>query len=267
MFKMHIISDLNLGFNESSDPVDETIPDVDLVILNGNLGLLKRSALYAETLAKKYPNIEFIWNLGETERYWVNLEKFTGEIVESIEFRVKNDSKFPKNLHFINDSNRLITLKTGQVIDVFCTYGFPKIISYEGDWENTHWFKNYIAEIQQDTIIFPYKPNETSHVQHGMLPIWATQVWINQYYERINLQLKRWENEITGYKILVTHINPYNDTRFKGQKVYPYSIHLNNMAWVTANTKVENIIFLGANLISNPGRGLECRSKIIELNV
>ena len=38
MTKIHVISDLDLGFNEFTDKIDEVIPeDIDLVILNGNL--------------------------------------------------------------------------------------------------------------------------------------------------------------------------------------------------------------------------------------
>lgn len=266
MFKLHIISDLNLGFNEATDPVDETIPNVDLVILSGNIALLKRSALYAETLAKKYPETQFVWHLGETERYFVNVEKFRGEIDDSLSIRIKNNVNFPKNLHYANNDRIMVKLRTGQVVDVFCAYGFPKILSYEGDWEDTYWFQNYISDVQQDTVDFLYKPKETSNVQHGMLPIFATKEWINDQYEFTEKLLKKWENEVTGYKILITHINPYSDTRTINQKVSCYKIHLNNMAWVTSNTLVDNVQFLGAKLISNPGRGIVARSKVFVLD-
>ena len=65
MIKVHVISDLFLGFNEFANPEDEVLPEVDLVILNGNIGHLKRGMLYAETLCRKYPETQFVYNLGE----------------------------------------------------------------------------------------------------------------------------------------------------------------------------------------------------------
>lgn len=265
MFTLHVISDLNLGFNETS-AFDENIPDVDLVILAGNLGFLKRSALFAETLAKKYPSTQFFWGWGETERYSVNVEKFDGEIEQSTKFRVNNHPNFPQNLHWTFNDRLFITLRNGQTIDLFFAYGFPYILSYEGDWEDTHWFKNYIMHIEHDTKDFVYKPKETSNVRHGGVPIWASVDWINEKYEQTLIKIRKWENEKTNYKILVTHINQYNDTRLINQKFYPYKIHLNNMAWVTSNSTVGSVNFLGAKLISNPGRGEIARRKIFTMD-
>lgn len=264
MFKMHVISDLNLGFHESSVE-DQEIPDVDLVILAGNLGHLKRSALYAETMAKKYPNIQFFWGWGETERYFTNIEKFDGELEENTRFRI-NHTNFPKNLHWAFSDRVFIKLHNGQTVDLFFAYGFPYIISYEGEWEDTHWFRNYAVHIEYNTINFSYKPMETSNVNHGGIPIWASKEWINKNYETNLIKIRQWENEVTHYKILVTHINQYNDSRLTNQKFWPYRIHLNNMAWVTSNTETKNINFLGAKLISNPGRGKSARGKIFEMD-
>ena len=62
-FKVHIIHDLFYGFNEPTSSEDLTIPDVDLVIMNGNLGWSsKRSWHYAFQVANLYPNIQFVFN-------------------------------------------------------------------------------------------------------------------------------------------------------------------------------------------------------------
>ena len=59
-FKVHIIHDLFYGFNEPTSSEDLTIPDVDLVIMNGNLGWSsKRSWHYAFQVA----NLILISNL------------------------------------------------------------------------------------------------------------------------------------------------------------------------------------------------------------
>lgn len=264
MFKIHVISDLRLGFNEFADPVDETIPDVDLVVIAGNIGKAKRSALYVETLAKKYPDIQFIWLWGESELYFPGMPKFMGELEDSMKVRVKN-TDFPKNIHWCHDDRMFVTLRTGQEIDVFCSYGFPRIMSYTGDWEDTHWFKYYAVEMQYDTLDFAFKPKETSNVQHGPVPVWATKEWINATHDRMWEKIRVWEREYTGFKLLVTHINPYRDTRCENQVVTPYRIHLNNMAWVTSDTPTY-VNFLGGKLIANPGRGIDCRSKVYEVD-
>lgn len=261
---MHIISDLNLGFNEPSYE-DEQIPDVDLVIIAGNCGQLKRSALYAETIAKKYPSIQFFWGWGESERYFTTVEKFDGELEQGINFRIKN-TDFPKNLHWAFNNNIFIKLQNGQTVDLFYAYGFPYIISHEGDWEDTCWFRNYIVHIEHNSTDFIYKPKETSSVRHGGVPIFATKDWINSNYEEVLNKLRNWENNVNTFKLLVTHINPYNDIRLEGQKFWPYKIHLKDMAWVTSNTQVSNVNFLGAKLLSNPGRGSISRNKIFTIN-
>ncbi len=266
MIKVHVISDLDLGFNEFTDPIDETIPDVDLVIINGNIGNLKRSALYAETLCLKYPNIQFVWNLGELERYWRITGKFTGETEENISFRKRTNPKWPKNLNWVSDDRMLITLGTGQTVDIFCTYGFPYIVDHTVDWRDIYWYKHYVAGITYRVEEYLEKPKETSNVSHGSMPVWASKEWINDNHIRVENLLRKWEADITGYKILVTHINPYNDPRFANQSVRPYRIHLLDMLWVTANTPVDNINYLGAKLISNPGRGSKARGKVFEVD-
>lgn len=266
MFRIHVISDLNLGFNEHCDIEDETMPNVDLVILSGNIGNIKRSALYVETIAKKYPNIQFFWGWGELERYFTTIEKFDGEVEESQKFRMAN-ANIPSNLHWAFNDRVFIKLQNGQTVDIFHAYGFPYILTYEGEWEDSYWFKNYIMHIETDSIAFPYKPKETSNVKHGGVPIWATKEWVNKNYELTLDKLRKWELEVTGFKILITHINQYNDTRLKNFKYWPYKIHLNNMVWVTSNNNAGNVNFLGAQLLTNPGRGSIFRSNVYEVDI
>lgn len=266
MFKIHVISDLNLGFNEHCSALEETMPDVDLVVIAGNIGHIKRSALYVETIAKKYPNIQFFWGWGEKERYFTTVEKFDGELEESQKFRMTH-TNFPKNLHWTFNDRTFIKLQSGQEIDVFYAYGFPYILMHEGNWEDSYWFKNYIMHIQNDAYDFPYKPKETSNVNHGGVPIWASKEWVNAHYEFVQNKLRKWENEITGFKVLITHINQYNDTRLENTKFWPYRIHLSKMAWVTSNNNSGNVNFLGAHLLTNPGRGAECRGKVFEVDI
>ena len=265
MTKIHVISDLNLGFNEFADPIDETIPDVDLVILNGNIGFLKRTALYAETLALKYPNVPFVLNLGYLERYYLSLEKFDGETEESLQIRSDVNKFWPKNLHF-STKNQIITCKNGFKVDIFCKFGWPKIFKSYVDWKETFYFKNicfnYTVYENDERIL---KPSETSNVGHGIYPIWATMDAINERYEKDVNDLRIWENTYTEYKILVTHLNPYIDERNNNLEVTPYGIHLRDMLWITSGYKVEDVRFVGSRLVSNPGRGILPRSHVIDI--
>lgn len=262
MIKIHVISDLFLGFNEFSDQ-DENIPDVDLVILNGNLGMMKRGMLYAETLCKNHPDTQFVFNGGETE-YHYTVPKIIGELDESMALRKFGNPTWPKNLHW-SKTRQLITLRNNLQVDILCTYGYPNIVSSSIAWEDTVWFKNYSMGILDD---FPEhgdwaKPANASPVVHGYSPIFATKDWINEQHQKEYELVKKWEIEETGLKILVTHINPYEDSRCQGQSVTPYKIHLKDGLWISSNTECDGLLFLGANLYSNPGRGSVPRGKII----
>lgn len=254
MTKIHVISDLFLSFNEHSDE-DEILPDADLVIINGNIGHLKRSMLYAETLCKKYPDTPFIYNLGESELYHL-IPKFVGEIEDSLRMRKNVNTTWPSNLYW-PETPEIITARNGYKFDVLCTYGFPQIHSYQGEWKDTRWARFYIKEILDDDSPDGkwYKPSETSSVRHGHVPCFADIDWINEKHKEEYIKARFWELKPTFHKLLITHINPYNDQRYIGQNVSPYRIHLENGLWITTNSECKGLNFLGAKLYSNPGRG------------
>lgn len=269
MLKIHLVSDLNLGYNEFSYE-DEIIPEVDIIIINGNISRLKRSMLYAETIANKYPETPVICNLGEYELYITGTEKYIGETLENIIIRKNVNKSWPKNLYF--DKNPIVlNLKNGNCVDVLCTYGFPKIHSYVGNWEDTVWHQNIVKTMlgnnENDQRLYPDKPEKTSDVRHGnMLCVWADMEHINHLHNEEEKLVKKWELNKTGKKILITHINPYNDIRLFSQKTSPYLIHLNNGLWLTSNNSINGVKFLGSRLYSNPGSGSIARQKVIIMN-
>ena len=55
-FKVHLIHDLNYGFNEPTEAADLELPDCDLVILNGNLAqsIVNAVRYYAFELCARY---------------------------------------------------------------------------------------------------------------------------------------------------------------------------------------------------------------------
>ncbi len=265
MSNVHVISDLFLGFNESSISEEILPPDTDLVIFNGNIGMhIKRSFLYMETMCKLYPDVQFVVNLGARELY-SSYDKVVNEISNSIMVRKDNNATWPKNLHFDNKP-MIITLRDGTQVDVLCLYGFPHIHSYQGSWEDTFWYKNHCKDIVYGLDqIEDHIPKNTSRVLHGAIPIFVTVEDINKLHEKEWKIAQSWEIKPSVIKILVTHINPFIDSRCNNCKVSPYNIHLQTGYWVGSDTEVSNVGFLGGKLYSNPGRGTEARSRIFKI--
>jgi hypothetical protein len=141
------------------------------------------------------------------------------------------------------------------------------ILKTEIFWEKTVWFKHIIMDITEDWTDPRFKkPSETSNVKHGNCPIWATKEWINEQHQFEYDIARQWEISQTGhFKVLSTHLNPYNDYRYEGQMINPYNIHLMNGLWVCGGTDVK-ANFVGATLVSNPGRGSDRRSKVFSMD-
>jgi len=257
--RIHIISDLFLGFTEFSTN-EEILPDCDLVIINGNIGKLKRAMLYVETLCNKYPDIPFVVNLGLTEQS--QPEKYPGEVEESLRIRRDSNNSWPKNLIYTKEPTT-IRLKNGDVANLLCAYGYPKILKCNIDWKETDWYKYHSTRIVEGSQT-EFKPDETSNVRHGVLPIPMSIEDINKQHDLEWKKIKTWE--ITpgeGKRILVTHVNPYKDSRYTGLSVSPYLIHLMYGTWICADTHIYGLNFLGGKLYSNPGRGSIARSKVV----
>jgi len=266
---IHLISDLFLGFNEFSTE-EENIPDVDLVVLNGNIGPIKRGMLYATSLCKKYPTTQFIYNLGQSELHMLGAEKFEGENKKQMLNRKSLDKDWPPNLHMTFEDSVQITLRNDSKLDIFCAYGFPFIRKVLIPWNETVWAKNYNGKVcsPDDPEARKKYPIGTSNVSHGHISLPIDISYINKLHEDEWLKIKNWEGENNGsYKVLITHLNPYNDSRFVGQEISPYLIHLDKSSlWLASNTACNGVQFLGGKLHSNPGRGITPRNQVIVID-
>lgn len=271
MFSVHVISDLNLGYNEHTPLADSCIPKkTDLVIINGNIGSVKRSMLYTFDLANKYPEVQFLYNLGELEKYWKVVSKYKWELEDSMNTRMCASTDWPKNLHWKDprkEDGLLITLRTGQTINIFSTFGIPRIISHNVQWEETCWYRNFCSHAESvenlNKLVNP--PEETRFVKQGSVPVWFTAEFMNSNFLETEAKIKKWELSLENnhFGILVTHVSPWNDPRCVDCTVAPYRIHLNKGLWITSTTQVSGVNYLGAKLFSNPGRGSHCRSQIV----
>ena len=270
-FKIHLIHDLDYGFNEPTEPSDLELPDVDLVILNGNLAEHgKRSMHYATEVCKKYPDIQFVYNEGYKERFRGIVDKCDYEYEDNILLRIEQED-WPQNLHWKDPRSAdglKILLQTGQTISVWCAFGFPNIIDYEGDWEDT-WFSCNISEGQipvykLDSDILP----GTNLKIYGDIDKWATEEYIQQRCIEQEDMIRDWETKEIAHKhygILVTHLNPYKDPRLEGITYKSYNIHLHNRIWATTQQKTK-VNYVGADLVANPGRGSGPRGKVLEVD-
>ena len=266
MFSVHVISDIFLENTEKTPDIEYQIPDVDLVILNGNISNPKRAMLYIQTLCSLHPSTSFIMNYGFHEKYIGNLMKVENEAEINESNRKKFYVGWPKNLYFNPQSNSVITLRNGYTVDIFTGFGYPCIHKVDIDWKTSYWYKNVIAEVISD-IHDPrfVKPSETSNVSHGDLWVWAYPKWINLQNEIETTKARNWEITPSHYKIFVGHINPIKDSRMYGLHYTGTNIHLRDMLWVTADNYIENKMYMGARLVSNPGRGELPRSRIIKV--
>lgn len=267
-FKVHLIHDLDYGFNEPTDPADLNLPECDLVILNGNLAEHgKRSMLFAYELAKMYDNIQFVYNEGYKERYRGIVDKCPYEYEDNISIRTQQ-ADWPKNLHWKDPRSPDgldILLQTGQTISVWPVFGFPNIINYEGRWEDT-WFYCNISEGQipvyeLDSDILP----ETDIKIFGDIDKWASEEYIQKKFIEQEDMIRNWEVTAKHYCILASHLNPHKDPRLEGIKYKSYNIHLFERLWATTQQE-STAQYVGANLVANPGRGSGPRGKVLEVD-
>jgi hypothetical protein len=97
---------------------------------------------------------------------------------------------------------------------------------------------------------------------------WASKEFIEQKYTEQLDMIRDWETKQIAdkyYGILVTHLSPYKDTRLEDLSYTGYNIHLHNRIWATTNTE-SNVNYVGADLVSNPGRGSGPRGKVLEVD-
>lgn len=141
MSKFHIISDLNLDLFDHAEEQHILEPDVEYVVLAGNISVtIKRTMLFAETLAKKYPNAKLIFNYGYQELLQIEYYKVQNSVIQRIKFFEKS----PSNLFF----------PKGEVVgsyDFFCTEGFPYLDQQE--FELSIFPKEFIIKVDGDLYI------------------------------------------------------------------------------------------------------------------
>jgi hypothetical protein len=263
MIKIHVISDLDLGFNEFVDPVDETLPVCDLVVFNSLPD--KRHVLYVETLCKKYPNIQFLIN-GAVPL--LSMPEQPPGLSNQLTARQLLSSYWPSNLHVSCSWPISITIDN-QKLDILCMYGTPKFSNPGVDISQSLFARQHRGGYGLTTDHSLFRPKAAHEVWHGEYPMIPTAEICNLSHGIEEQLVKKWElnyNETSGKKLLLTRTSPLQDPTLSGINYSIYSgIHLDQGIWITAHKFWEKIIYLGAKLLANPGRGAEARARVFEV--
>lgn len=258
MIKAHVISDLNLGDNEWADSIDETMPECDIIFVSGNNGGFKRSVLLAETICKKYPDIQVVYLNGRRE---LVRQKEKTIINDGLTTRKFYSELWPANLHFAFEKSFELTIKETK-LDILCMHGYPYITDDNIDsdlWKSTSWYRYVNHGLTSDPEY--NRPPGISTASRGEYPIWSTPSLCRKEHDREYEIIKKWDsNKAEGVtKILVTSVSPINDASLNGIEYTMYP-NISPNHWVADGYTVDTEC-ASYHLFGNPGRGLTARSR------
>ena len=261
MLKVHLMSDLWLEDNEWADPEDEILPECDLVIVNGNCGVTRRTMLHIETLCKKYPEKQFIYNLGSRD---IAHQKSYTQIPDGLTARQLHSDLWPTNLHY--RYKKPLTLEINNtVLDIFCLHGYPKIdekVEDDAAWRSTTWWKHFYHEITHDQTKF--KAPNAANVYHGHWPVWSTPELCREDHDIEQATINNWlATPSDGYKVLITSLSPVNDSTLSNIEYTMYE-GIQPDYWFVAGVKIDTVIGQ-CQLHGNPGRGALARNTVFTM--
>jgi len=258
MIKAHVISDLFLHDNEWADPIDEVMPECDLVFVNGNNGVYKRSVLLAETICKKYPDTQVIYLNGRRE---LIRQKEKTIINDGLTARKFYSDLWPKNLHFAFEKPIHLTIKETK-LDILCLHGYPHIPNDDVDielWKSTSWYRYVNHGLTTDPDYC--RPRGISDASRGEFPLWSTPSLCRKDHDREYDIVKQWnaDREEGVVKILSTSLSPIHDCSLNGidYTMYP---NISPAHWVVSGYQTD-AVFSDYHLYGNPGPGLSARTK------
>ena len=229
---VHTISNLNLRFHEFTNPADETIPEEsELVILCGGFSdRTKRSLLYCETLAKKYPDKTFILNFSPYD--------LTTEVPSIIYSGVKAryDNLAINNLHYSTRPSDILEC------DILTLYGWPRV---------------EIVPKKLERIFGEPRPKylKDGECVNKAFRYFITAEELNQFYSDEKMRLIDWLNNGSDKKkILITGTAPENDPYSTEYSLYD-DLDLSGITWIHGGSEYYDKKQNGVRLICNPGSG------------
>ena len=258
MIKAHVISDLYLYDNEWTDPIEETMPECDIVFINGNNGIIRRSVFLAETICKKYPEIQVIYLNGRRE---LLRQKEKNLANNGLTARKYYSDLWPKNLHFSFEKPIHLTINETK-LDILCLHGYPNITNADIDselWKSTSWYKYVNHGLTADPNYS--RPKGISNASRGDFPIWSTPCLCREEHAREYEITKQWNDsrEEGVVKILATSLSPIDDLSLNGIEYTMYP-GISPDHWVVSGHETDTV-FSDYHLHGNPGRGQAARNK------
>lgn len=255
MIDLHVISDLDYYLTEKIDPKEFIIPNVDLVVIAGNLGWVRKTFYFAEELTKLYPDTQFVVNLGVLE---IVNQKYEFQMRDGLYARQKYYDKWPKNLHYRFEEPIELEIK-GRSLDILCTFGFPHIDETVEDnkvWRNNKWYRFAYHGITHDQNYF--KPKMAADVYHGWSPIWSTPELCREDHAKEVEVIQSWlsKKREGSTQLLVSALGP-NSKEYLGD--IPYTMYQGTRPdyWIAGGDENTE-----SYVLSNPGRGSLARSKV-----
>ena len=138
----HIISNSSLGHIDFEPEQHIIDTNTKYIIIAGNLSITnKRSMLYAETMAKMYPNTNVIFNPGVLE----SRQALYDRIEHGFNLHINEFKKTPSNLYFLKG-------KCVGDYDFYCTAGWPAIIE-ENNFQDSFFAKELYKGLDQEIYI------------------------------------------------------------------------------------------------------------------
>lgn len=234
----HIISNSSLGPMDLEPEQHVIDVNTKYIIIAGNLAMSnKRTMLYAETLAKMYPDINVIFNHGVLESRQAIYER----IEDGFDLHVNEFKKSPGNLHF----------PKGQCVgdyDFYCTIGWPTIIE-ENNFDKSFFVRHLYKGLDQEIYI-----DDELMSKHYFRNYTLENV--NEEYQKEKVKIQQWlANDQGKPKVLVSSIGDQGSS-YVGESSYITfnGVDLSGIIWICGGDN--NFIgeHRGARVICLPGR-------------
>ena len=239
--KLHVYSNLNLRYLDFADPIDETPPAVDAVIVAGNISTdVKRSLLFQENLGKH--NIPIFINFGALE-----FSKGSYCLESMVSANARYSAKRDTNCYYKHNVN---TLLPDLKLDVLSLYGWPTFTSQE-ELDAT-----YVGKFCLE-VIWGMHYDEHGVAINTFDPYPTKWYRINELHEQEQQVLKNWledQHTTENKKVLVVGDD---------YKTLVGSLDLTNVTLITPNASLQDTVLNNGRLYSNPGSGSLPRSNIL----
>lgn len=225
---LHIVSDLELDLHDRAEDQLKINSNTKYIIVPGNISdTNKRSMLYAETLAKLYPNSYIIYNYGLLESY----DAEWGKMVDGFELYINDFKRAQPNLYH----------PKGAIIgnyDFYCTVGWPTFWS-DKDFNNSYIKTNIWLSVNEEFYI-------DDILMSSKMPTYPTIDFVKNQIKMEEEKIQNWLDKDTGVqKILVSNIgnSSYNYMKTTNFKIFP-NLDLKNVVWICGGAeeiiKVDN---------------------------